>query len=140
MATPARMEKIAHYGFMAFVIIAIVAGLAFGAWAYSIDSTYPFGFSDSTWASWNSWVLLILLILGIIVGLVSITTKEVQPFLIVAIALIVASTADIWAPLADIHSLLSYWADSILKFIVAFVAPAAVIIAIRGVLKLESEK
>ncbi len=137
MASQANMEKIAHYAFFAFVIIAIVAGLAFGAWAYSINNTYPLGFYGSTWSSWESWVLLIMLILGIIVGLISITTKEVQLFLIVAIALIVASTANVWAPLASIHAILAYWADSILKFIVAFVAPAAVIIAIRGVIELE---
>jgi hypothetical protein len=140
MASPARMEWVAHYAFMAFVIIAIVAGLGFGAWAYSIDNTYPYGFLDSTWKTWDSWVLLIMLVLGIIVGLISVTTKEVHLFLTVAIALIVASTADIWAPLADINAILPYWADSILKFIVAFVAPAAVIIAIRGIFELESKK
>lgn len=131
---------VAHYAFMAFVVIAIVAGLGFGAWAYSINNHYPFGFNDDTWRTWDSWVLLILLILGIIVGLISVTTKEVHVFLTVAIALIVASTANIWAPLGEIHALLPYWADSILKFIVAFVAPAAVIIAIRGVFELESKK
>lgn len=140
MASTMNMEKIAQYAFMAFVIIAIVAGLGFGAWAYSINNNYPLGFYDSTWSSWNSWILLILLILGIIVGLISITTKEVHVFLTVAIALIVASTANVWASLENIHAIFPYWADSILKFIVAFVAPAAVIIAIRGIIQLERTK
>jgi hypothetical protein len=78
--------------------------------------------------------------LGIIVGLVSITAKEVELFLIAAIALIVAGTSQVWAPLASIHSLLAYWADGILRYIVAFVAPAAVIIAIKSVLAIERTK
>jgi hypothetical protein len=140
MASYANMEKIAQYAFMAFVVIAIIAGLAFGAWAYSINNNYPNGFYDSTWSSWNSWILLIMLILGIIVGLVSITTTEVAPFLTAAIALIVASLTNIWDPLEKIHALLPYWVVSILTFIVAFVAPAAVILAIKGVYALARKK
>jgi uncharacterized membrane protein len=139
MASKASME-IAHYAFIAFVMIAIVAGLAFGAWAYSINNTYPVGFYDSTWSSWNSWILLIMLVLGIIVGLVSITTTEIQPFLTATIALIVASLAHVWDPLEKIHTLLPYWAVTILNYIVAFAAPAAVIIAIRGVIELARKK
>jgi hypothetical protein len=139
------IEKIAHYAFLAFVVIAIIAGLAVGYMAYHANHTYPYGFSDSNVMKDSGYVTLILLVLGIIVGLVSITAKEVGPFLISAIALMVArigigTTADVWAPLAKVSNILPYFATEILNYIVAFVAPAAVLLAIRAVWALEEKK
>jgi hypothetical protein len=48
---------------------------------------------------------LVLLILGLAVGLVSITAKEVTPFLIAVIALIVAVSSNVWVSLNAIHAL-----------------------------------
>lgn len=135
-----EMDKIARWAFAAFVIIAIVMGLAVGYMAWNADNTYNLGWADSNVSNTNGYVTLILLILGIIVGLVSITAKEVNLFLIATIALIVAGTSQVWAPLASIHSLLAYWADGILRYIVAFVAPAAVIIAIKSIFAMEKAK
>jgi hypothetical protein len=95
---------------------------------------------DANLANTNAYVILVLLILGIIVGLINITSTEVTPFLIAAIALIVASIANVWSPLSTIHELLADWATYILNYIVAFVAPAAVLIAIRAVLAMEESK
>jgi len=134
------MEKIAQYAFMAFVIIAIVAGLAIGYSAWAAYETYPIGFNDPTVADYNGYVLLIMLILGIIVGLISVTAKEVNTYIMAAIALIVASISDVWAPLARIHNILPYFATAILDYIVAFVAPAAVIMAIKAVFDLARSK
>jgi len=135
------MERVAHYAFFAFVIIAIVAGLAIGAWAYSTypDFSYPYGIRGDI-STANSYIMLIMVILGIIVGLISIAAKEVQSFLIVTIALIVASLSQVWAPLDTIHPILFYWASLILNYIVAFVAPAAVILAIKAVFTMERSK
>ncbi|MFQ6065143.1 MAG: hypothetical protein ACE5L6_06680 [Candidatus Bathyarchaeia archaeon] len=124
-------EEIAEYAFMAFVVIAIIAGLAVGYMHYSGQSV----------ADINGYLTLILLILGLIVGLVSITAKEVTPFLIAAIALMVTRAGlDVWEPLDIIHGLLHDWATYILNYIVAFVAPAAVIIAIKAVFALARKK
>jgi hypothetical protein len=125
------MEKAARWAFGAFVIIAIVMGLIVGYMGYNSDPNY---------ANVNSYVTLTLFILGIIVGLVSITTKEVTPYLIAVIALIVASSANVWSPLGTIHALLYNWAFVIMNYIVAFTAPAAVIIAIRSILAIERTK
>jgi hypothetical protein len=125
-----EMEQIARWAYIAFVAIAIVMGLAVGYMAYSGESVVDI----------HGWVTLIMLILGVIIGLTSITEKEVTPFLIVTIALIVASIADVWSPLSNIHELLYYWARYILNYIVAFAAPAAVIIAIRALLPMAKEK
>ena len=125
------MERIAHWLFTIFVFIAIVMGLIVGYMHYN---------NDANVANTNAYVTLLLLILGIIVGLVTITAKEVTPFLIATIALIVASISNVWYPLNTIHALLYYWATYILNYIVAFVAPAAVIIAIKSVFAMEKSK
>jgi len=125
------MDKIAHWAFVACVVIAIIMGLVVGSMFYNLDSNT---------VNANADVTLVLLILGIIVGLINITTKEVTPFLIATIALIVASISNVWAPLSTIHALLADWATYILNYIVAFVAPAAVIIAIKAVFAMEKSK
>jgi uncharacterized membrane protein len=122
------MEKIARWLFVAFVIIAIIMGLIVGYMDYK---------GDPNVANIDPYIRLVLLILGIAVGLITITTKQVTPYLIAAIALIVASSANVWQPLSTFHPLLYYWAQVILTYIVAFAAPAAVIIAIRSVFAIE---
>jgi len=132
------MEEVAHYAFLAFVIIAIIAGLALGYMAYDAK---PLHWNDPSVADATAYVTLIMLILGIIVGLISIASKDVTTFLIAAIALAIARVGvDVWSPLAKIHELLYYWADGILRFLVAFVTPAAVILAAMAVYKLEKKK
>ena len=130
-------EEMAKYAFMAFAAIALIAGLAVGYMAY--DATL--GWADSSVADINGYVTLIMLILGIIVGLISITTKEVTPFLMAAIALMVTRVGlDVWQPLEKVHELLYYWATGILNYFVAFAAPAAVIIAMKSIWAIAKEK
>lgn len=135
-----EMEKIARWAFTAFVIISIVMGFAVGYMAWNANNNYPLGWSDTDVHNINGYVVLILLILGVIVGMVSITVKEVTPFLVATIALIVASISNVWEPLETIHPLLAYWAGGILNYIVAFAAPAAVLIAIKAVMAMTKEK
>ena len=134
MSTSMSLEKLAKWAFIIFVIAAIVAGLAVGymAWPES-------GIDTATVLDTNGWILLIMLILGVIVGVVNISTKEVMPFLIAAIALITIR-GEIFAPLERIHAILMYMSMYTVNYIVAFVAPAAVIIAIRQVYTLAKTK
>jgi len=136
-----EMEEIARWAFIAFVVIAIVAGLAVGYMAYDKSPEVAnIGWYDPDVENINGYVMLIMLILGIIIGITSITAKEVTPFLIAAIALVVAATANVWSPLGKVHLLLDYWATGILWYIVAFAAPAAVIIAVKAVFAMAKEK
>jgi hypothetical protein len=128
-----EMEVISRWAYLLFVIIAVVAGLVVGYMAWS----------EGSWAAVanvNGVVLLVMLVLGIIIGITSITAKEVTPFLIATIALVVAASANVWSPLDQIHALLDFWATGILNYIVAFAAPAAVIIAIKEVLTMAKQK
>jgi len=130
-------EKISRWAFIAFIAAAILIGLVVGYMAFD---KHPAGFSDPGVADINGWVTLIMLILGIIVGITSITAKEVIPFLIVTIALIVTNVADVWSPLSRVHELLYYWATGILNYVVAFAAPAAVIVAVNAVFAMTKKK
>jgi len=103
-----EMEEIARWAYIVFVIIAIVAGLAVGYMAYDAGS-----WNDPNVADINGYVLIIMLILGVIIGVTSITAREVTPFLIATIALVVAANANVW--------------------------PAAVIIAVKGVFAMAKE-
>lgn len=131
-----KMEQVSRWTFIAFVIIAIVMGLVIGFMAYSADLHW----NAPLVADSNGAVTLVMLILGVIVGFTSITGKEVTPFLIATIALIVATVTDVWSPLSRIHELLYYWATGIVNYIVAFAAPVAVIIAINAVFAMAKAK
>ncbi len=135
------MEEIARWAYIIFLAIAVVAGLAVGFMAFDV---HPLGFLDPGVADTNGWVTLIMLALGAIIGITgSITTKEITPFLIATIALMVAGLGvGAWAPLQHMEALrvLYYMATAITNYIVAFATPAAVIIAIRSVLAITKEQ
>jgi hypothetical protein len=135
-----EMEKIARWTFVAVVIIAIVMGLVVGSMADVAPAQV--GIADTNVSNVTAYVVLIMLILGIVVGFISVTSKEVTPFLIGAIALVVVGTSTVWSALTLKSQLylLYYWATDIVSFIAAFAAPAAVIIAVRSLLSIEKEK
>lgn len=127
------MEEVGKYAFMAFVVIAIVMGIVVGYMAWAGTEGY---------ANTAAWVTLIMVILGIVVGLITVTAKEVTPFLIAAIALAVIR-GDIFLDAfgtVEALELLGYLAKYIIDFIAAFVAPAAVIIAIMQVYGIARKK
>ena len=117
--TKMKTARLGELAFLAFVIIAILAGLA--------TSAYPTGDYGA--------VTAVLVVLGVIVGLLNVSEKETTPFLVAAIALLAAGTASFNAiPVAG------RVIDNILNFIGAFVAPAAVIVAIKAVHALGAKK
>ena len=68
---------------------------------------------------------IILLILGLIVGLLNITDKEIMPFLIACIALMIAATIATIIPFD--------WIPRVLASIVIFVLPAAIIASLKAI-------
>ncbi len=101
--------QIGEWSFLAGILIAVLVGLVPGIVAASTVAT-------------------VLVVLGILVGLINIGTKETADFLIATIALLVAGAAGLNA-LPAVGS----YVGSILSNIVAFVAPAAVIVALKAV-------
>lgn len=80
----------------------------------------------------NAAVLLILVILGVIVGLLNITGKEIIPYLIAAIALIIVGNLKAFEPLNQVGGNLGDRVNDIVGLMATFSAPAAVIQAVRA--------
>ncbi len=111
-------EKLGGWAFILGVLIAVIAGLASGA----LDATM------------QGWITLALVILGLIVGFLNIGDKEVKDFLIAAIAIVLLGTANLTA----IPVIGTYLALMVLN-VAAFVAPAALVVALKAVYNLASK-
>ena len=109
--------RIGEWAFIIFVTIAILAGLTAG-----IVGGTALG-----------WVPLAMGILGIIVGLTTITTKEASTFLLAAIALLVANAGGVFLIIDQVLAPLGTIINAIVSNIAAFVAPAAIILAIKSI-------
>jgi hypothetical protein len=83
----------------------------------------------------GGWVAIVLVLLGIIVGLLNISAKETMPFLLASVTLLLAGSAGL-----EKLSLVGAFIGPIMANIVAFVAPAAVIIALKTVFDLAKKK
>jgi hypothetical protein len=77
-------------------------------------------------------VILALVILGIIVGLLNITRREMVLLLITAVALIVVGKAS-FSALDDLVDGLGASLNGIVSYLAVFMAPAAVITAVRAI-------
>lgn len=106
--------KIGHYAFVIGVIVAVLAGLMPQV-------------QQSPWLTW------ILVALGLVVGLLNITAKETQEFLVASVALIIASFA------AQGIVVLGYLIANMLNNIIAFVFPAALVVALKAIWSLAQD-
>jgi len=114
-------QQIGGYAFIVGVIIAVIAGIG----------------ASSMLGGAAGWIPLVLVVLGLIVGLLNITDKETEKFLIAAVALMVVGTTA--GGLAVIDGVLSPVGSMLAGIVVqigVFVAPAALIVAIKAVYNL----
>jgi hypothetical protein len=109
-------ETIGRWAFIAGVIIAILAGIA-----------------AAVGGAMGGWVPLVMVILGVIVGLTTITEKETTPFLVAAIALLVANGGRAFLVVDTVLPGVGTGIDTILITLAAFVAPAAIIMAVKAI-------
>lgn len=109
-----------HYGNWAFIIgvvLAIVLGLFEG---------FVAGYTDT--------ILWIMIILGLIVGFYNIAHKEAINFLITAIAFLAVTTA------LNALPLIGAYISGILNNIAVFVAPAALLVALKALYEMGYKK
>lgn len=103
------VTKVGEWAFIGGVVLAIIVGL--------IPSVLP-----------GDLVALVLVVLGILVGLINIGSKETHSFLLATVALLVAGAAGLQT-LPVVGGIV----NAVLVNIVSFVAPAAVIVALKSV-------
>jgi hypothetical protein len=107
-----NMEKIGRWAFLLGLVISVVAGFV----------------------NLGEWALPALVVLGVVVGLLNVTGKEVMPFLLGTVALMIVGTA-----LSSVMATLPI-VPGILSAFVSFVAGAALIVALKEVYAITSTK
>ena len=115
-----KLAKIGEWAFFIGVILAIIVGFVVG--------------SPST-AGYPAAVAATLVILGILVGLLNISEKETTAYLVAAITMLTASTAAKFSII-----LFGNYLTAILENISLFVAPGAVIVALKAIITLSKDK
>lgn len=113
--TSMEIHRIAHYTFFAGILIAIIAGLFRNVLSPQV-------------------LVTTLVILGTIVGLFNLTAKETGPFLIAALALMLAGIVNL-----GLIPGIGLYLRSILSNIVVFVVPGAIIVGMKAIWHLASD-
>jgi hypothetical protein len=98
--------QLGHWIFLAGIFIAIVAGLVTGI---------------------NATVIWVLALLGLIVGLINIAMRDEVPFLVATTVLLIASGS------LNVLPFVGETLGTILSYIVVFVAPAGLVVALKSV-------
>ena len=80
----------------------------------------------------NGTLVLILVLLGLAVGVLNVTAREVMPYLVAAIALIVIGGTQVFTPLNLAVDGLGEKMNLIVRMMAVFTAPAALVQAIRA--------
>lgn len=110
-----EIHRLAHYAFFVGLLIAIVAGLFRNLIGPEV-------------------LITTLVILGFIVGLFNLTAKETMPFLVAAIALMLAGIVNL-----GLIPGIGIYLRSILSNIVVFVVPGAIIVGLKTIWQLASD-
>jgi len=110
------MEKVGAWSFIIGVILAIIAGIFFGA---------------------SAVVTSILIILGIIVGFLNITDKETSAYLLASVSLVIVTSLG-GAVLGNV-AVVGMYLESVLGAIMTFVIPAVIIVALKAIYSLAND-
>lgn len=110
------IEKIGEYAFLVCLLVAVIAGLAV-----------------SRLTDYQGSISLALVILGAVIGLITVTEKEITPFLLAAVALLVANTGAVFIVINDVVGGLGTAINGVVVNIATFVAPAAIILSVKSV-------
>ncbi|MDI6826574.1 MAG: hypothetical protein QMD36_05340 [Candidatus Aenigmarchaeota archaeon] len=110
----------------------------YGSWAFIIGVILAIilGLFGQVMVGYKGYITAILVIIGLIVGFANITEKEATNFLIAAIALLATNTVTQWTSLLVVGDYIA----GILGGIGTFVAPAAVLVALKAIYDLAYKK
>ena len=108
-----------------------------GEWAFLIGFLLAilFGFLPDTW---EGAATLVLVVLGLLVGFLNISEKESTPFLVAAAALMITASAGSTLALIPPAFLGTFLENAVGK-IGVFVAPAAIVVAVKSVRSLAKD-
>jgi len=113
-------SKLGQWAFIIGVVLAMAIGL----------------FSANMESSTRGTLSLLLVLLGLVVGFLNVTEKETVPFLVAAAALMLTATSVGTLQSIDFGVGLGNYLAGIVSQIGVFVAPGAVIVAIKAIYSL----
>ena len=105
-------NKMGQWAFIIGVVVAVLVGL------------FP--------QDWLGTITLVLVVLGLIVGFLNVSEKEATPFLVACIALLATQNAKDSLTIIPPQVLGTFLANAVGN-IAAFVAPAAILVAVRAI-------
>jgi len=110
-----QMDQVGYWAFVIGVIVAVLAGVAEGyAGGTPLDSSAAVGAA--------------IVVLGVIVGWFNVKEKAFMSFMVSTVTLMVGATA----AFALLNSLtVGYYITGILRYIVLFISPAAMLVALK---------
>ena len=100
--------------------------------AIAFFSGYVIAVIAGIWWPENGGLIAVLVILGLLVGSLNVTSKEVVPYLVAAIALVLIGSNQVFTPLNLVVDGLGERVNLVVRMMAIFTAPAAVIQAIRA--------
>ncbi|NYZ76815.1 hypothetical protein H0O02_00700 [Candidatus Micrarchaeota archaeon] len=115
----------------------------YGEWAFllGVILALVIGLFSSQLGIASAYLMAVLAILGLVVGFLNVTEKEVNTFLIAAIALL--AIPNVLVPLntslalvPQVGATVAIWLSGIFSAIGVFVAPAALIVALKAIYSL----
>ncbi len=114
-----------------------------GGWAYIIGAIVVIlaGIGSGVGATWaaNAWLSFVLVLLGLVIGFINITKKEVVPFLVSAMALVIVGGAAKLTNIDPVIPVLGSVLQGIVTYAILLVAPAALVVAMKAAYDLASE-
>ncbi len=117
---------------------------AIGSWAFLLGVFVAFVTGALLTDPTNPTATSFLVILGTIVGLLNVTTKETNSFLMAAVSLVLVSAlggsvlSSVGGSLNDVS--IGTYLSSILNSILIFVVPATIVVALKSIFALAEKK
>ena len=115
----------------------------YGEWAFLLGVVLALivGLFSTQLGEAKAYVMGVLVILGFVVGLLNIKEKEINSFLIATIALL--ALLNVMGPISDtlelvpeVGATIAAWLSGFLGALGAFVAPAALVLALKAIYNL----
>lgn len=119
-------KRLGHYSFLGGVILALVLGI----------------FSEELPVSWGPKLMFLMVVLGLVVGLLHVPHKEMNEFLMAAIALMLLPPAmsGVAIILDSFVQGSGFFITSMLSYLTLFVVPAVLIVAVKIIVELAEEQ
>ena len=102
----------------------------FGAIAFLAG--YVLALIGGLWLPENGTLIAVLVLLGLAVGVMNVTSREIVPYLVAAVALVLIGNTQAFTPLNLAVNGLGEKLNQIVRMMAIFTAPAAVLQALRA--------